>query len=788
MSESIPRAVVVNDDTTQLKLLAALVRKAGLEPACYEDAESALAGMRGGPPPALVVTDVHMPGLDGWRFCRVLRSHEYRALNGVPILLVSAIFEGEEAMRIAADLGAEGFMAVPVDGARFIEQVHAILRGEKKRTTWRALLVEDDESFAGLLGRAFTANGYQADVVHTVRAAAESFARNVYDLAVLDYHLPDGTGDALLDWFRAERPDCACIMVTGDLDPDLALDWMKRGAAAYLHKPYEIGYLLELCARARREQALLRVPTLLEQRTEQLRQSEEQLRKSERRVRALLDNVPVGLAAVDVETKSFVAANRTFCDMFGYAAEDVVGQTPALLHGPAEWPRAQAEYSRMCAGASSQAADLSARRKDGAELSIDVRCGGAEIDGRVCRLFAYADSGERKRAEAERESLRLRLAHARKMESIGRLAGAVAHDFNNMLAVILGNVEMVLENVPTGQIARAELEEARKAARRSTRLTDQLLALACRQAAAPQAVDVDEAVGQLEDMLRRLVGGRGTLEWRPGGGGTVRIDPAQIEQMLVALCENARDAVEGAGSIAVETCVRELGAADVAALGADSPGRYARIAVRDDGTGMDAAAKEHLFEPFFTTKPPGQGIGLGLATVYGIAKQNGGVVTVESAPREGTEVAVFLPLHAAAAAKAPPPAAQGQAPSATGRQTILLVEDERAILGMVRHLLERKGFDVLAAESPAEALSLSEAHAGRIDLLLTDVVMPGMNGRDLATRLTQARPDVKCLFMSGHTADLLHQQGVLGAGAPFVQKPFTIRALSDKIREALGGA
>ncbi|MEA3396672.1 MAG: response regulator, partial [Chloroflexota bacterium] len=238
-TETKPAAVVVNDDTTQLGILSGLLAKAGVEARSFESAEAALTAMDPADPPDLVVTDLYMPGIDGWRFCRLLRSPEYEAFNGVPILVVSATFAGDHYEHISADVGADAFLASPVDGKVFTAQIKALLTEKEARRLPRALIVEDGKTLAGLLKKTFAANGYRVDVALTVREAEAAFAKTPYDVAVLDYHLPDGTGDALLDALQTERPDCVCLMMTTDPTPALALDWMKRGAAAYLRKPFE---------------------------------------------------------------------------------------------------------------------------------------------------------------------------------------------------------------------------------------------------------------------------------------------------------------------------------------------------------------------------------------------------------------------------------------------------------------------------------------------------------------------------------------------------------------------
>ena len=1356
-----PTAVVVNDNRIQLKVLAKMVKQAGLEPLAFPSVEEAFAAMDPRHPPALIVTDVDMPGIDGWGFCRLLRSKEYAAFNAVPILVGSATFAGDEPARIAADLGAEAFVSFPVDAEPFVELVQAILRGERKRIPLRVLIVEDNPTMARLVKKVFSGEGYRADGAASLREAFAALGGAAYDLAVIDYHLSDGKGDALLERLRAEQPECACIMITGDPAPELALKWMKLGAAAHVHKPFEPGYLLELCVRARREQSLMRLPKLLEKSTEDLRRSEEHLRKAELRARTVLESVPEGLLAADLRTHRFVFANETFCRMLGYAREELLGLTPADILPAADLARVMAEFENMGRGAFRNGADFRIRRKDGSLLIADIRSGAVELDGRACVLAVFVDVTDRKRMESalresqevlslfmrhspvyayikevtasrsrvlmasdnfrdmigipgsemagktmeelfppefaakmtaddlavvtggrvlrleeelggrhyatikfpiirggrtllagytlevtehklaeealqrresymraiienqpglvwlkdadsrflavntafalacelrgpdqvvgktdldiwprdlaeryraddlrametaagimveeiiydqgkarwaetfkkpvvddkgrilgttgfsrditerkwaedklkesearfrsitenafdmvslldlegrytycnpsfhlslgyeaselvgrravdllhpedrdrfqmllpdggrdrqagqtftarmvhkngetrwvehrarliphanrsaarllllatdvtgrkrleealdrrmmalvqpldnpegieiedlfnigelqrlqdefaqtngvasvitrtdgspitrpsrftrfcdlirrteagcancfrsdavigrhcaegpttqpclsgglwdagagiavggrhianwligqvrdetqseagirayarqigadeeavaeafldvpamskeqfgkiarmlfvfagqlshyayqnvqqarfisdlkraaeEKERLEGQLLQARKMESIGRLAGGVAHDFNNMLGVILGHAELALEGPLPDQALRDGLQEIRKAAERSADLTRQLLAFARKQTAVPKVLDLNETVEGMLKMLRRLIGEHIELDWRPGRDlGPVRVDPSQIDQILVNLCVNARDAIGESGKVSLATASAVLDEAACAGHEGVLPGEYVRLSVGDSGCGMDAQTLAQIFEPFFTTKPMGQGTGLGLATVYGIVKQNQGLIHVDSEPGQGTLFQIYLPRHEAKAR--PSPEEEGGKPAAPGHATILLVEDEPAILNMGRMMLERLGYAVRVAATPGEALRVAREHAGEIRLLMTDVVMPEMNGRDLAKRILSMHPGIRRLFMSGHTSDILARHGVLDEGVCFIQKPFSMKTLAGKIREALDG-
>ena len=393
------------------------------------------------------------------------------------------------------------------------------------------------------------------------------------------------------------------------------------------------------------------------------------------------------------------------------------------------------------------------------------------------------DVTEERRSAAEQVRLEAQLLQAQKMESVGRLAGGVAHDFNNMLGVILGHLELALEQVPSGAPIRGDLEAIRKAAEHSADLTRQLLAFARKQTVTPKVLDLNETVGGTLKMIATLIGENIRLEWRPGSPlWPVRIDPSQVEQIVTNLCVNARDAIGLAGAVTVATENLSLGE-DAARRANASAGDYATLTVIDNGSGMDAETAAHVFEPFFTTKGSGGGTGLGLATVYGAVTQNGGFVEVRSEPGAGTTFTVALPRHLGTAdAEHALPAVP---PAAPGRETILLVEDEPALLTLAERLLAAQGHTVLAAGSPAEALRLAREHRGDIHLLLTDVVMPEMNGRDLARNLLAMFPRMRRLFMSGYTADVIAHHSIVEPGVHFIQKPFRRDGLLAAVRTAL---
>ncbi len=391
---------------------------------------------------------------------------------------------------------------------------------------------------------------------------------------------------------------------------------------------------------------------------------------------------------------------------------------------------------------------------------------------------------ERTQSEATREQLESQLRQAQKLEAVGRLAGGVAHDFNNMLTVILGHADMALEKLDAADPVHADLEQILAVGRRSADLTRQLLAFARQQTIAPQVLDLNDTIASALKMLGRLIGENIELIWRPGRAvRSVKIDPTQLDQILANLAVNARDAISGVGRIVIATEVAELDEAYCSGQAGLTPGSYTVLEFSDTGRGMGEEALAHAFEPFFTTKAPGDGTGLGLATVYGILKQNHGHISASSEPGNGTTFRIYFPSHDGAEADAA--SLQPVAPLAPGTETLLLVEDEAVLLRLVTRQLAQLGYHVLAAGAPREAIALAEQHPGTIHLLMTDVIMPDMNGRDLWKRLSGLRPDMKCLFMSGYTADIIGHQGVLDEGIRFLQKPFTRAVLAAKLREVM---
>lgn len=445
--------------------------------------------------------------------------------------------------------------------------------------------------------------------------------------------------------------------------------------------------------------------------------------------------------------------------------------------------------------------ELAGRRRDGSEFPAEISLSAIDTDEGVLVSAAVRDvtdrieaqvERERLRAEAQRERLQSEMHQSQRLESLGQLAGGIAHDFNNLLAVILNYSSFAIEAVQKLPADREEyrvllndVEQVQRAAERGAELTHQLLAFGRREVVSPRVLDLDDVVAGVGELLRRAIGEHVELETSLSGTLLpVLADAGQIEQVLVNLAVNARDALPSGGILTIDTAnvaVDEDYATQHPGL---SLGAHVRLRVSDNGVGMERDVKDHVFEPFFTTKPRGEGSGLGLATVYGIITQAGGSVSVYSEPGMGTTVSILLPVTNE---KAPVTTPRGSPSDHGGGETILVVEDEGAMREVSRRILARSGYQVLVAANGPEAIRLAEVHRGQIDLLLSDVIMPHMLGKEVAEIVVRSSPDVKVLFMSGYAQPILTSQGTLESGVQLIEKPFTAEGLTQRIREVLDG-
>ena len=499
--------------------------------------------------------------------------------------------------------------------------------------------------------------------------------------------------------------------------------------------------------------------------------------KRTRLYESLLESVPIALVIYNLDGQA-TYVNPAFTSTFGFTMQDVKGRRIPFVPEE-EKEKSLAGIQQVLNG--EPVFSLSTRRltKDGRILDIllSSSCYDDDTGNRAGIVVFLRDVTQVKQTEAQ-------LLQAQKMESVGRLAGGVAHDFNNMLSVILGYTELEMAQLDESQPLYNSLKEIRRAATRSANLTRQLLAFARKQTVTPKVLDLNRTLEGMLKMLRRLLGEDIDLVWRPTENiWPVKLDASQVDQLLTNLCVNARDAIRDVGRITIETGKKILDEAYCSQNQGFVPGEYVMLTVSDDGCGMPRETRDKIFEPFFTTKGSRQGTGLGLSTVYGIVKQNNGFINVYSEPGHGTTFRIYLPSYLGQAAENIKQDAQ-TVPHGNG-EVVLIVEDEPLILNLAERMLQNIGYTVLTADSPKKALQLAKTHIGDVTLVVTDVVMPELNGQELAARLKDLYPDIKCLFMSGYTANVIAHHGVLDEGVNFIQKPFTTSELALKVNEAL---
>jgi PAS domain S-box-containing protein len=508
------------------------------------------------------------------------------------------------------------------------------------------------------------------------------------------------------------------------------------------------------------------------------RKAEAALRESEERYRTLVEGVRDIIFALSPEG-TIASLNPAFETITGLRREEWVGQPFERLVHPEDLPLALELLGRVVRGELRPASQFRVRTAKG-----DYRVGEFSAtpqlhEGRLVGILGIG------RDVTERVQLEQQLRQAQKMEAVGRLAGGIAHDFNNILTAITGYADLLLEDLGATDPRRQDADEIHKAADRAAGLTRQLLAFSRQQVLQPTVLEVNKLVSDLEKMLRRLLGEDVELGTRLAPTtGRVKADPGQLEQVIMNLAVNARDAMPNGGKLTLETGNVDLDEAYAADHYPARAGPFVMLAVSDTGIGMSEETQVHMFEPFFTTKEKGKGTGLGLATVYGIIKQSGGFIWVYSEVGHGTTFKLYLP-RVEELAERPSQPAQAPARAARGTETVLVVEDEAPVRSVARQVLERHGYTVLEAPSAEAALDIVTRYSGTIHLLLTDVVMPGLNGRELANRLAGLRPDAKVIFMSGYTDDAVTRHGVLEPGSAYVQKPFTPDAIARKVREVL---
>jgi two-component system cell cycle sensor histidine kinase/response regulator CckA len=647
----------------------------------------------------------------------------------------------------------------------------------------RVLLVEDSTTDAKLVIQELRATGRTVEYerVQTADAMRRVLKSKAWDIVISDWSMPQFSAPAALAVLKEHDLDLPFIIVSGTIGEEAAVEAMRAGARDYVLKDK----LVRLAPAVERE---------LGERKERVarRQAEEALRASEARFRRLAESGIIGIVISEVGGR-IVDANDAYVKMVGYTREELRdGRVGWMDLTPPEFRHlADRAMNQLRQSGVASPWETESLCKGGGRVPVLV--GLAMLEHPQAIAFA-ADLTERKAAEAARmlaeaalHDKEEQLRHAQKMDAVGRLAGGVAHDFNNVLSVILSYAEVLSEELKVDDPVRSDIEQIHLAASKAAALTRQLLTFSRQEIVEPKVIDLHEVLTGMEKMLQCLLGENVEVSVTSKDcTGRVKVDPSHIEQLIMNLVVNARDAMPLGGKLVIETVDVVLDEDFVTSHPAAKAGPYVVMSMRDNGIGMDRETKARIFEPFFTTKEKGKGTGLGLSTVFGITHQSGGFISVESQQGHGTTFKVYLPKVAANGTAPTMEVGQGSAP-ARGVETILLVEDEEQVRAVAVSALRRQGYTVIPAKDPTEAILLCERHRHKIDLLLTDVVMPQMSGPELAKRLTSILPAMKILCMSGCTDDSMVRRRVVEIGIAFLQKPVTPALLARKVREVLDG-
>jgi len=659
---------------------------------------------------------------------------------------------------------------IPTDRNQVVDVKHAKTSGERVmgERGMKVLMIEDNPGDARLISEMLVGSrGLDFDIKceENLSTALEGMGDNEVDLILLDLGLPDSQGLDTLIKTQEKAPQVPIIVLTGLEDEELAVKAVRQGAQDYLVKGQVYGDFLAQAMRYAIER----------------KRAEDNIRGLNRLHESIVSTIPSSLLILD-DNLDVIMANRRYLENQEVSLEEVKGKNIADVF-PKSILFEQGLLERIINvaryGGRDEIPGVKHTSRDHPDKFLNVNICGINTPGDKTGVLLVLDD------VTEQRSLREQLNQSQKLEAVGRLAGGVAHDFNNELTIIMGLSDLILTGLNDNDPLRKDMSEISDAAERSSALIRQLLAFSRKQFLEPRILDLNSVLANLEKMLRRLIGEDIelliTLEPELG---RVKADPGQIEQVIVNLAVNARDAMPQGGKLTIRTGNVHLDESFVARHVGSRPGPHVNISVTDTGGGMDEETRTHIFEPFFTTKEPGKGTGLGLSTVYGIVKQSGGSIWVESEPGKGTIFDIYLPRIEAELDELPDKRVS-KPESLQGSETILLVEDEELLRKMLHHALTRYGYKVLEAKSPKDAILICEQNTVPIHMLLTDVVMPGISGLELADQLKSLRPKIKTLFMSGYTNDTIVNHGVLHPEMAFIHKPFTFNGMALKVRQIL---
>jgi len=769
--------VVVNDDPSQLRLIAGIIQRDDAHVRAFEAPEEALRSLRADPGVDLFVVDLHMPVIDGWRFCRLLRSPEFAAFNTTPILVVSATFAGADVEAITADLGANAFLPVPFPPDRLLACARDLLAGHTPQAVQSVLVVEDDDAVRDSLEKTFERHGYVVRSANSAEEGRRLMWERRPDVLLIDYHLPNATARDFLREVQRPGDPMVSIVMTGDPDPDLPVTVLREGASAYVRKPFDPAYLVDLAQKSRRERALLRVEEILEGRTQQLRASEE-------RYRSLFAMIPEMVLILDRDAR-ILQANEAAVQFVDRETHHLAGM-PVYTLVPERLHEATTRRLERCWTEGGGTFEGRVARGS-VEVPVEVNTKVVEFEGTPALLTVSRDVSERRRLEQERRVLEARNQHAQKLESLGVLAGGIAHDFNNLLMGVLGNASLALSDLSPRDPAWESIKQIEVAARRAAELTGQILTYSGKGPVVMKPMDLSDVVREMAKLLQPAVTSKARVEYSLDSDlPAVSGDASQVRQVVMNLIMNASDALgDSPGTIRVRTAVVDPDHLDRHAnyLGDDTAeGPYVLIEVSDDGCGLDEDQRKRMFDPFFTTKFKGRG--LGLSTVMGIVRSHKGGITVDSEPGRGTTVRVYLPVSGERLERRARPA---EKPSLDwgGAGAVLVIDDEPAVRNVVRMALEKAGFEAILAEDGSRGLELFREYHDDIRAVLLDLSMPGLSGDEVLERIRAEDESAVVILSSGYAEERvlerLHGLGISG----FLQKPYHPGALLQLLEQLL---
>jgi len=715
--------------------------------------------------PDLILLDVNLSDMHGLEVCRRIKTDP--ETRWIPVLQISAISTSSKDRAAGLDGGADAYLTAPVTPDLLVATIRALLRTSRAEAEARKAAQLWEVTFNSISHGVFLVNA-EGRVTQINRAMTEMLGRPAQELMGLTTEEvfagvpPPAEGWPLERARQTRHRESAEFAMNGRwyiLTADPILDAQGRFTGA-------VRTLIDIT-----EQKLI---------AEERKRLMGQLEGERARLQEMLRQLPLGVLIASAPSGEIVLSNEQADRILRGTAQE---SPTRRFHHPGGRPYTVDELPlvrSLTTGEVVSGEVVELVHGDGSRATLlissaPVRDSQGSIVAAVATLHDVT----------ERMQLEQQLRQAQKMEAIGRLAGGVAHDFNNLLTIISGYAQMLFDSLSPQDATRRDVEPIIEAANRAAVLTRQLLTFSRRQIVQPKLLDINRQVSRMNRMLRRVIGEDIELVTSlKSGQSAIKADPGQLEQVILNLAINARDAMPHGGKLIIETAEIEIGNNSAGAPQELAPGRYVVLAMSDTGIGMDAEIKSHLFEPFFTTKGKGKGTGLGLSTVYGIVKQSHGEIVIDSEVGRGTTVRIYFPA-AEAADRRQPEAASPSGVTGKGTETILLVEDEEEVRRLAREMLSRQGYKVIEAGSGAEAMRIWQKRRGSIDMLLTDVVMPKMSGRELADKMRESRPDLKVMYMSGYTDDVIARHGVLDSSTAFLSKPFTSEALSRKVRSVL---